>query len=134
MDYGDSQTVEFRCPDGSANIHLLLAGLAVAARHGLEMDGALEVAEKLYVDVNIFDPEHKKVQSNLPQLPSSCWEAAQCLLRDRVIYERDEVFPPVAIDGLARMLQSYNDKDLSDRFYGKGDELQKLGNQYLHFS
>ncbi|GAH07369.1 unnamed protein product, partial [marine sediment metagenome] len=25
----DSQTVEFRCPDGSANIHLLLAGLAV---------------------------------------------------------------------------------------------------------
>jgi len=33
----DRQTVEFRCPDGSANIYLLLAGLAVAARHGLEM-------------------------------------------------------------------------------------------------
>ena len=32
------QTVEFRCPDGSADIYLLLAGLAVAARHGFEME------------------------------------------------------------------------------------------------
>ena len=62
----DSQTVEFRCPDGSANIHLLLAGLAVAARHGLEMEGALESANKLYVDVNIFSPNQREVQERLP--------------------------------------------------------------------
>ncbi|MCK4276879.1 MAG: glutamine synthetase, partial [Phycisphaerae bacterium] len=51
---GEKQTLEFRCPDGSANIHLLLAGLCVAARHGLEMPDALALADKLYVDVNIF--------------------------------------------------------------------------------
>ena len=50
----DKQTVEFRCPDGSANIYLLLAGLAVATRHGLEMKNALELADKLYVDVIFF--------------------------------------------------------------------------------
>jgi len=37
-DYSDKQTIEFRCPDGSAEIYLLLAGLTVAARHGLETD------------------------------------------------------------------------------------------------
>ncbi|MFC1934638.1 glutamine synthetase beta-grasp domain-containing protein, partial [Chloroflexota bacterium] len=58
----DSQTVEFRCPDGSANIHLLLAGLAVAARHGLEMEGALELANKRYVDVNIFSSDQREVR------------------------------------------------------------------------
>ena len=80
-EFTDSQTVEFRCPDGSADIYLLLAGLAVAARYGLEMEDALELANKLYVDVNIFSPEHKKVQERLPQLPTSCWESAESLQR-----------------------------------------------------
>jgi len=132
--FSDSQTVEFRCPDGSANIHLLMAGLAVAARHGLEMEGALELAQKLYVDVNIFSNEHNKVQQTLPQLPVSCWDSAECLIKDRHIYEKDGVFPPVVIDGLAKVLRSYNDKDLSQRYYGKGDEIQKLVDQYFYFS
>ncbi len=130
--YTDSQTVEFRCPDGSANVHLLLAGLAVAARHGLEMEGALELAEKLYVDVNIFSPEHQKVQERLPQLPVSCWESADCLLKDRDIYERDGVFSSGVIDGVAKALKSYNDKDLSETLFGKQDRIRSLINQYLH--
>ena len=133
-DFSDSQTVEFRCPDGSANVYFLLAGLAVAARHGLEMKSALEYAQELYVDVNIFAPEHKEVQERLPQLPTSCWESAECLLRDRAIYERDGVFSPVVVDGLAKMLKGYNDKDLSERFYGKGDEIKKLVEEYFHCS
>jgi glutamine synthetase len=132
LEFMDSQTVEFRCPDGSANAHLLLAGLAVAARHGLEMEKALELTEKLYVDVNIFASEHKKVQEKLPQLPSSCWESAESLLRDSEIYYRDNVFSPVVIDGLVRMLKSYNDKDLSERLYSKTDEIKKLVDKYLH--
>lgn len=132
--FADSQTVEFRCPDGSANVHLLMAGLAVAARHGLEMEGALELAQRLYVDVNIFSSEHSKVQQTLPQLPVSCWDSAECLIKDRHIYEKDDVFPPVVIDGLAKVLRSYNDRDLSQRYYGKGDEIQKLVDQYFHFS
>ena len=131
-EFMDSQTVEFRCPDGSANIHLLLAGLAVAARHGLEMEGALELANKLYVDVNIFSPEQSGVRERLPQLPSSCWESAESLLRDSEIYQRDGVFSPTVIDGIVKKLKSYNDKGLSQRLYAKEDEIKKLVNEYLH--
>lgn len=133
-DFSDSQTVEFRCPDGSANIYLLMAGLAVAARHGIEMKGALELASKLYVDVNVFSQEHSEIQKRLPQLPTSCWESADCLLKDHEIYERDGVFPPIVIEGLAKTLKSYNDRDLSQRYFGKGDEIQKLVDEYFHSS
>ena len=131
-EFRDDQTVEFRCPDGSANIHLLLAGLAVAARHGLEMEGALELANKLYVDVNIFSSEQSEVRERLPQLPSSCWESADSLLRDREIYQRDGVFPPIVIDEIAKKLKGYNDKALSEKLYGKEDEIKKLVDEYLH--
>ncbi len=129
-----NQTVEFRCPDGSANIYLLLAGLAVAARHGLEMNNALELASKLYVDVNIFSPEHEGVQEKLPQLPTSCWESAENLLRDREIYQRDGVFSSMVIDETAKKLRDYDDKGLSERLYGKEDETRELINKYLHCS
>lgn len=128
----DRQTVEFRCPDGSADIYLLLAGLGVAARHGLEMEDALKLADELYVDVNIFAPEHENIQKGLPQLPASCWESAENLLKDREIYERDGVFPPVAIDGIAAKLKDYNDKGLSQRLYGKQEEIKKLVEEHLH--
>ena len=130
----DRQTVEFRCPDGSAHIHLLMAGLAVAARHGLEMKNALEIAEKLYVDVNIFDTEHKQVQEGLPKLPESCWDSAEKLRKDRSIYEKDDVFTSVVIDEMVRLLQGYNDKDLSERFYVKGEQIRKLIEDHLHCS
>ena len=130
----DRQTVEFRCPDGSAHIHLLMAGLAVAARHGLEMKNALELAEKLYVDVNIFDSEHKQVQEGLPKLPESCWDSAEKLRKDRSIYEKDDVFTSVVIDEMVRLLQGYNDKDLSERFYVKGEQIRKLIEDHLHCS
>ncbi len=130
----DRQTVEFRCPDGSANIYLLLAGLAVATRHGLEMRGALEVANKLYVDINIFSSEHKGIQEKLPQLPASCWESAKSLLRDREIYQRNGVFSSTVIDGIVKKLKSYNDEDLSEKLYGREDEIKKLLDEYLHCS
>ena len=133
-EFSDSQTVEFRCPDGSANIHLLLAGLAVAARHGLEMEDALELVDELYVDVNIFSSEHKAIQERLPRLPASCWESAENLLKHRGIYEKAAVFPPMVIDGLVETLRSYNDKDLSERLYGKADEIRELVQEYLHCS
>ena len=130
-----NQTVEFRCPDGSADIYLLLAGLAVAARHGLEMKDALELANKLYVDVNIFAPEHEDIQQKLPQLPASCWESAENLLKDREIYQKNDVFSPTVIDEIARKLKAYNDKDLSNKLlYGKeGDnDIKSLVDEYLH--
>lgn len=128
------QTVEFRGPDGSANIYLLLAGLAVAARHGLEMKNALTLADKLYVDVNIFSDKHKKIQKSLLQLPVSCCESADNLLKDRKIYEKDNVFSPVVIDGLVKRLKSYNDKNLSEKLFGKKAEIKKLVAEYIHCS
>lgn len=127
-----NQTVEFRCSDGSANLHLLMAGLAVAARHGLQMENALDVAKRLYVDVNIFADEHKSVQEKLPQLPTSCWESADNLVKDRAIYERDGVFSPLVIDGFAKMLKSYNDVDLSERLYKRDDQIKQLVEEYIH--
>ncbi|HAS27951.1 MAG TPA: glutamine synthetase [Dehalococcoidia bacterium] len=133
IDNRESQTVEFRCPDGSANIYLLMAGLTVAARHGMEMENALELAKSLYVDINIFSHEYEDVQKQLPQLPTSCWESAEKLLLDRDIYEKDNVFPTAVIDATAKNLMGYNDQDLSQRFYGKGDEIQKLVDEFMHW-
>lgn len=132
--FADSQTIEFRCPDGSADIYLLLAGLAVAARHGLELPNGLDMANKLYVNVNIFSSEHKQIQEKLNKLPASCWESAENLLRERQIYERDGVFSAGVIDGVAKKLKNYNDKDLSEQLYGKKDKIKKLVEDYLHCS
>ena len=128
----DGQTVEFRCSDGSANIHYLLAGLAVAARHGFEMKDGLDLAKKLYVDVNIFAEENKGVQSKLPQLPQSCCESADMLIRDRAVYEASGVFSPVVVDGIAAALKSFDDKDMSERLYGKHEEIGKLVADHFH--
>ena len=130
----DEQTVEFRAPDGSANVHFLLAGLAVAARHGLAMEGALEIGDRLYVAVDIFSPKHEEIRRTLPKLPSSCWESAECLLRDRKIYEKNGVFPAAMVDGIANALKSYGDEDLSERLHGREDEIKELVDKYLHCS
>lgn len=126
------QTVEFRCPDGSADIYLLLAGLAVAARYGLEMENSIELANKLYVDKNIFSPEYKETLKTIPKLPSSCWESALNLLKQREIYQKDGVFPQVVIDGIVKKLKSYNDKDLNKTLQNKSDEIKKLIEEYLY--
>jgi len=128
----ESQTVEFRCADGSANPYLLIAGLCVAARHGLQTPDALEMAKKLYVDVNIFHAEHKNVLERLSQLPISCFDSADCLLKDRAVYEKDGVFSPLLLDRQAAKLKAFNDHDLSERLFGKEDEIRKLVKDYLY--
>ncbi|MFW6103052.1 MAG: glutamine synthetase family protein [Chloroflexota bacterium] len=129
--YGSAQTVEVRSPDGSANVYLLLAGLAVAVRHGIEMPDALDVASRNYVDVNIFAEEQKAVRERLRQLPSSCVESAAELLKDRDVYERDGVFPPVVIDQIAARLKSYGDAGLVERIRNNDDEVARLIDEYL---
>ena len=104
----------------------------MAARHGLEMEDALELANKLHVNVNISSPEHKSIQEQLPRLPGSCWESAERLLKDRSIYERDGVFSPLVIDSSVTTLKGYDDKDFSEKYYSKGDEIKKLVDKYLH--
>jgi glutamine synthetase len=130
--FGSRQTVEFRCPDGSADIYLLFAGLTVAARHGIGMENALDVAEKTYVDVNIFEEKHKSRVSKLEQLPCSCWDSADSLESQRKIYEAHGVFPPKIIDGLIRHLKSFKDQNLRESIKDNEKEIMKLVNSYLH--
>ena len=122
----NNQTVELRSPDGSANIHLLLAGMAVAARHGLENPDALKIAQELYV------AKDASKLNTLRQLPASCHEAAECLKRDRARYEDGGVFPPGLIDSTIRNLQAYDDMNMSEKMFGNADSLRNLVNKYLH--
>ena len=131
-DFSHKQTVEFRCPDGSANIYLLLAGLTVAARHGIEMENAIEIAEKQYVDVNIFHDENKQLINNLAHLPISCYESANKLEEQRHIYEKYSVFTKNMIDGTISMLKEYNDQNLREEIHCNKDKIVKLVNNYFH--
>jgi len=130
--FGSRQTVEFRCPDGSADVYLLCAGLAVAARHGLEMKDALEFADKSYVDVNIFEEKYKNRVNQLLQLPDSCWRSAEYLEKQRKIYEEHDIFPRQIIDGIVKRLKSYNDADLRESIKDNEKEIMRLVNTYLH--
>ncbi len=124
--HGNRQTVELRSPDGSANVHQLLAGMTVAALHGLEHKNALKIAEELYVSVDA------STMKKLKQLPASCWESAGMLLKDREIYEKYGVFPTGMIDKLARDLKLHEDKNLSEKLFGNADALKELVNKYIH--
>lgn len=126
------QTVEFRCPDGSANVYLLIAGLAVACRHGFEMQGALDFAEKTYVNVNIFKDEHKDKIKTLAQLPTSCCESADMLDKHRHIYEKHGVFSPGMIDGIIKELKSYNDSKLRAEIAKNPKKMMDLVNEHFH--
>ncbi len=132
LDVSDKQTVEFRCPDGSADIHLLLAGLTVAARHGLEMENALEYAKKTYVDVNIFHAENKECMKRLKQLPVSCWDSAEKLLEQGNIYQQYDVFPQSVIEGVAANLKKFKDQNLRKQLEGDTGKLLEMVNEYFH--
>ncbi|RMH68380.1 MAG: glutamine synthetase [Gemmatimonadetes bacterium] len=106
------QTVELRTPDGSAITHLLLAGITMAAEYGLTSPDALEVADKLYVEGNIF--KNKQLLETLTPLPKSCVESAHILLEKRALYERDRIFPPSMIDYVARLLTAENDENINE--------------------
>ena len=131
-DTTQKQTVEMRSPDGSADLYQLLAGLAVACRHGFEMDNALEVAKKTYVNVNIHQKENEDKLSTLSQLPDSCEASAECLQKQRAIFEQYNVFSPAMIDGIISKLRSYKDKTLRAELEGCESMMRHLVNNYFH--
>ena len=128
----DKQTVEMRSPDGSADLYQLLAGLCVACRHGFEMDDALELAERTYVNVNIHAAENADRLETLAQLPDSCVASADCLERQRKVFEEHGVFSPAMIDGIIAQLRAYDDKTLRSDIESYPEEIQKLVTRYFH--
>ena len=107
----NAQTIELRTPDGSALIHLLFAGITLAAEWGLTHDESLQKAESLYVTGNIF--KDKSLLEKLPSIPGSCVASSQSLDEKRNFYERGNVFPSSVIDYITKLLRAENDEILS---------------------
>ncbi|MBR4055929.1 MAG: glutamine synthetase [Rikenellaceae bacterium] len=131
-DTTQKQTVEMRSPDGSADLYQLIAGLAVACRHGFEMENALEVADKTYVNVNIHQKENEDRLKDLAQLPDSCEASADCLERQRAVFEEHNVFSPAMIDGIIKKLRAYGDKTLRSEIEGNQEAMLELVRRYFH--
>lgn len=96
------------------------------------MPDSLQRSEELFVDVNIFKDENKHRTKALEQLPVSCSESADALENDRAFFEKKNIFPKGTIDRIINQLKSFDDKNLSDRLYGKEDEIRKLVTEYMH--
>ncbi len=131
-DTSQKQTVEMRSPDGSADLYQLMAGLAVACRYGFEMENALEVAERTYVNVNIHQAENIDKLNALAQLPDNCVASAACLEAQREVFERYDVFSPAMIDGIIKKLRAYKDETLRADLDGNTEAMLKLVNTYFH--
>lgn len=131
-DTTQKQTVEMRSPDGSADLYQLLAGLAVACRHGFEIENALAIAEQTYVNVNIHQKENADKLKALAQLPDSCAASADCLQKQRTVFEQYNVFSPAMIDGIISRLRSYNDATLRKDIQDKPEEMLALVNKFFH--
>jgi len=125
------QTVEFRVPDGSADTYLLLAGLAVAARQGFEMDDSLDLARKLYVKEDSIQSESARWKGKEMRLPTSCWESAAFLERDRHLYEAGTVFPPGIIDAAIARLRKYDDRGLNESLAGRKKKTRKYVDRFI---
>ena len=131
-DTTQKQTVEMRSPDGSADVYQLIAGLAVACRHGFEMENALALAEQTYVNVNIHQKENAHRLEKLAQLPDSCAASADCLEQQRAVYEAHGVFSPAMIDGIIAQLRQYNDRTLRKDIGSNQEEMLKQVKRYFH--
>lgn len=131
-DTTQKQTVEMRSPDGSADIYLLIVGLAVACRYGFEISNALDVAEKTYVNVNIHQNENAGRLAVLEQLPDSCAASADCLERQRAVFEGYGIFSPAMIDGILRRLRSYGDRTLRADIGDDKVQMLALVREYFH--
>ncbi len=121
------QTVEFRSPDGSALIHLLLAGIIMAADWGFSSDKSLKLADKFYLKKGETDEEG--TLANLPVLPSSCGESAQILISNRAFYEREGIFPSSMIDCIVELL---NEESIEVHSLSGTVDMRKLMHKYLH--
>jgi len=111
------QTIELRTPDGSAFIHLLLAGMALAAEHGLTSETAQKSAARLYIAEN-----ERPTTQGLPHLPHSCVESARLLLERREMFERQGVFPPSVLNYICELLEAEDDEHLANALVGMKEE------------
>jgi glutamine synthetase len=58
--------------------------------------------------------------------------SADCLDRQRKVFEEHGVFSPAMIDGIIAQLRAFDDATLRQNIEGYQEEIQKLVNQYFH--
>jgi glutamine synthetase len=116
------QTIELRLADGSADVHLLLAGMAVAARRGLSDPGSLELVTRLST------ADH----DDFEQLPSTCAESADALESERAAFEADGVFPRELIDAVLERLRAEDDAELVKQSAKDDDARADLIRRHWH--
>jgi len=131
----NGQTIELRSPDGSALVHLLLAGITMAAAWGFQDDQSLELAKKYYANKDI-NKDLSRLNSFLP-LPTSCVESSRIILEKRNLYEREGIFPQSVIDFVAKLLLAENDERMSQKLADlplndRLREIRKIMHQNLH--
>lgn len=131
IDATQKQTVEIRSADGSADVYQLLAGLAVALRYGFELENALEIADKTYVDVNIHAAENAGRLATLDSLPVDCAGSADALEAVRSVFEAEGVFSKGMIDGILKQLRSF---DKAECEAAKNDtvKMQRMVERFFH--
>ena len=116
------QTVELRLADGSADVHLLLAGMAVAARRGLGDPESLELAARLStVDHDDFE-----------RLPTSCADSADALESARAMFEADGIFPSELIDAVVDRLRADENAALVKKSAKNDDARADLVRRHWH--
>ena len=134
LDTTAKQTFEMRCPDCSADIYQLMAGLCVAARYGLELpeEEALRIAADKYVDMDIHKSENAARLATLDSLPVCCSESGDALEKSRAIFEAKGVFEPRMTDGIIASLRQFDDRDLHERAKADPDLMRRLVEEYFY--
>lgn len=117
------QTVELRSPDGSALVHLLLAGIVMSADWGFLDNRSIKLAEHHYADADLS--RNREAIKTFPSLPASCVASSRILEKRRDLYQRDGIFPASIIDYIIHLLQTENDDQMAQRL-GEMSENERL--------
>ena len=111
---GSRQTVELRTADGSALVHLMLAGITLAVEWGLSHpEEAENIASDLYLSSEVS--KESKAFEDLPPLPRSCVESARVLKESTEFYTRDNAFPQSMLNYIVTLLSDENDEYINQR-------------------
>lgn len=102
-------TVEYRSPDGSAFVHLLLAAVALCVEEGVMAPESIHIARSLEVA-----PDRHPEPETFEQLPDTAVAASEALAGGREFFE-ERGFPPALIDIVIDKLRDESDVGLTEK-------------------
>jgi glutamine synthetase len=102
-------TVEYRSPDGSAFVHLLLVAVAMCVEEGVMAPESIHIARTLEVP-----PDRPPELESFEQLPETAVDAAETLAQGRAFFEERGV-PPTMIDIVIEKLRDESDVGLTEK-------------------